>query len=184
MHGPTDAESHAAVIAVLRGKRIPLDAGSLKMLAFLLDDPSGCDAELTPDAFTVRFGWNYGPHSYFLWCAPGALSFLLEGTELPPTRRLTRQIGPGTLPQLGNSPPDRPYPARYVRIEALVGRTLIRVREHEAALDISIVEPPHDGPRFVAIPRECRHCGVVPDRYRVLGDRSLVCLACGRSQPA
>lgn len=139
MHWPTDAESHAAVIAVLRGERIPLDAGSLKMLTLLLDDPSGCDAELTPDAFTVRFGWNYGPHAYSLWCAPGTVSFLLDGTELPRTRRLTRQIGPGTLPELGNSGPKRPYPARYVRIEALVGRTVIRVRESEAALDTPIV---------------------------------------------
>ena len=72
----------------------------------MLEDPRGCDAEITPNDFTIQFGWNFGPHHYLLSTAPGIASYLLDRAE----------------------------------------------------------------PRFVELLHACRHCGVVPERYRVLLD--------------
>jgi hypothetical protein len=177
----TDAESYEAVISVLRGERLALDAAAMKMLRFMLDDPRGCDAEITPASFTVRYGWNYGPHSYYLWCAPGVVSFLLDGTSLPATRQLTRQLGPVTIARSVEFPAWS-FEARHVRIEALIARVVIRVRE-DATSFAELPEPPprNPSPRFAALAHACPHCGRVPEHYRALDDGGLVCLACGRS---
>lgn len=178
---PSNAESYDAVLGVLRGKRLAFDAATWKMLDFILNDSAGCDVEITPSSFTLAWSRNK-THSYYLWSAPGVVSFLLDGTEFPATRRLVRQLGPTTVPG-GERFPERTFEQRYVRIEALIARLVIRVRASEAALDAELPEIParDDAPRFA---HACPHCARVPERYRVLSDGGLVCLACGRSSAA
>ena len=181
---PTDAESFESVMAVLRGERIALDPGASKMLSFMLEDPRGCDAEITPSWFWIRFGRTFSPHRYVMQVAPAVVSFLLDGADFPATRRLTRRLEPTTIPAIGDRFPSWAFGARYVWIEALIARTVIRIRDTEAALADALPEiPPHLGPAFVVLDRTCPHCGRVPERYRVLSDGSHVCLLCGRSMP-
>lgn len=181
---PSDAESYEAVTSALRGASFALDPGSSKMLWYMLEDPRGCDAEITPSWFWIRYGRTFSPHRYVMQVAPAVVSFLLDGAGLPPTRRLTRRLGPATVPAFRDRYPSWAFGARYVLIEALIARTVIRIRDTEPALADGLPEiPPHLGPSFVVLDRTCPHCGLVPDRYRVLHDGSHVCLSCGRSMP-
>lgn len=180
---PTDRESYEAVLAVLRGGRAPFDAAASKMLCLMLEEPHGCDAEITPQWFWIRYGRTRSPHRYMMQVAPAVVSFLLDGEELPATRRFTRRLGPAIIPTRDRFPSWR-MGTRFVLIEALVGRTVIRARDTEAALASPIPELPLEtGPAFVVIDRACPHCGQVPERYRVLLDGSHVCHACGCSSP-
>jgi hypothetical protein len=179
---PTSAESYEAVLTVLRGERVPLDAAASKMLWLMLEDSNGCDAEITPSWFWIRFGRTHSPHRYLMQIAPAVVSFLLDGESFPATRRFTRRIGPAIVPTFRDYFPSWKIGTRFVLIEALIGRTVIRVRDLEAALASPIPElPPHLGPAFVVLDRACPHCGQVPERYRVLLDGSHVCQACGCS---
>jgi hypothetical protein len=170
-------------MAVLRGERVPFDAGASKMLSLMLEDPHGCDAEITPRWFWIRYGRSHSPHRYMMQAAPAVVSFLLDGETFPVTRRFTRRFGPAIVPACAPFPSWR-MGTRFVLIEALVGRTVIRARDTEAALATPIPElPPELGPAFVVLDRACPHCGRVPERYRVILGGSHVCQACGCSSP-
>ena len=74
-------------------------------------------------------------------------------------------------------------PALHVWMRGAPDRITIRVRNTVAALADPLPVPPPLVPTYLELTHPCRHCGQVPKRYRVLLDESLVCLACGRSQP-
>src|SRR5262245_38136457 len=173
-------ENYADVLAVLHGRRIPLDVATWQIASFMLVDRGGCDAEITRSAFTLS--WRRGElHAYARWCAPGVVSFLLQGATFPATRHLTRRLGPMTIPATVRYPMLQ-FDARYVRIASLDASVAIRVRDSEADLDheLAPVPPLPDPPTG----HRCPHCVQVPERYRVLSDGTLVCLACGRSSPS
>jgi hypothetical protein len=174
---PSDAQSYDLVLSVLRGKRVPLDPGSRKMLSLVVCDRAGCDLEITPSSFTVSWS-SERSHAYYLWCAPGLVSFLLDGMPMPPTPRLTRQLGPMTL-AASDRAPRLDVEERHLRIEALDERLSIRVRDSAATLDDELPAPPPLPEPPVG--HRCPHCNEIPERYRVLADRTIVCLACGRS---
>lgn len=134
----------------------------------------------------MRLGPLARPHPYLPDVTPGIVSFLLGGAELPATRVLTRQLGPATVPELRNRFPSWRFDARHVRIEALIGRTVIRIRSSSAGLDQPLPDPPvpDDTKRFVAADHPCPRCGKQPDRFRVLRDGGYVCILCGASSPA
>jgi hypothetical protein len=138
---PSDAESYEALVSVLRGRRVALDAGASKMLSFMLEDARGCDAEITPRAFTLRLGPGSRLHRYVLQVAPAVVSYLLDGVELPATRVLTRALGPAVVPALRDRFPSWRFGARHLRIEALIGRTVIRIRESPAGLAEALPGP-------------------------------------------
>ena len=182
MQERSSGDSYEAVQGALRGEGAPLDAATAKMLWYLLEHEAGCDAEITPRSFTVWYVGR-GASPYVLAVAPGVVGFLLEGEALPGPGHVIRPLGPGTIPAVAPLPP-QPFGTRYVRIDASTDRTVIRIRPDAAALADLGPEVPIEGPhRFVVGERACPHCGRVPDRYRVLGDDSLVCMACGASMP-
>jgi hypothetical protein len=68
-------------------------------------------------------------------------------------------------------------------------RVAILIRNQSPLDDLRRAPPPlpkpiDEAPRFIAGDDACPHCGSVPERYRVLSDRTVVCLVCGRSSQA
>lgn len=179
------AERYEAVRAALRGRRIPLGRTGSQMLWFMLHN--GCAAEITPSSFIVPDIISGRSDEYELSLAPGIVSFLLDGTRLPETGHVIRQIRLAA-PATGDGFPawdESNLGTRYVRIDDVPGRTVFRIRASEAALaDLGPEVPVVDPVRYLVLDRMCPYCGRVPERYRVLRDGSHVCLACGRSQPS
>jgi len=178
------AACYEAVRSALRGGRFSLDARGSQMLWFMVQ--SGCAAEITPSSFIVPYIISGRSDHYQLSLAPGIISFLLGGTGLPRTGHVIRQIhlvAPATRDGIPAWNESR-LGARYVRFDDIDGRTVFRIRASEAALaELGPEVPVVDPLRFLVLERTCLHCGRIPERYRVLRDDSLVCLACGRSMP-
>jgi hypothetical protein len=176
----TDDACFARVLAAFAGERYPLDAGASKVMNFMLHDCSGCDATITPHDFAINFGWNYGPHHYFMATAPAIASWLLDAVGVRGEREVRGRIAAARIPAI---PPFFAWelPALHVALVAGLTEVTIRVRDSEAALATPLPEPDRT-PKFATLAQPCAHCLQVPERYRVLGDGSLVCLACGRSQ--
>ena len=63
--------------------------------------------------------------------------------------------------------------------EAWTTRVMVRIRADEAALDDEL--PTVSDRKFARYAHACPQCHQVPERYRVLSDGGLVCLACGSS---
>lgn len=173
-----------AVLSASRGRRFPFDALGSQMLWFMVN---GCAAEITPSSFVVPYIISGRSDHYDLSLAPGIISFLLGGTALPETGHVIRQIQLVANRTFDGFPPwdESSLGARYVRIDDVGGRIVFRIRGSVAALaaigpEVPVVDPV----RFLVLERTCPHCGHIPERYRVLRDGSLVCLACGRSVPA
>lgn len=178
------AACYEAVRSALRGGRFSLDARGSQMLWFMVQ--SDCAAEITPSSFIVPYIISGRSDHYQLSLAPGIISFLLGGTGLPRTGHVIRQIhlvAPATRDGIPAWNESR-LGARYVRFDDVDGRTVFRIRASEAALaELGPEVPVVDPLRFLVLERTCLHCGRIPERYRVLRDDSLVCLACGRSMP-
>lgn len=177
----SDERCFTRALAAFAGERYRLDAGASKVMYFMCHDPSGCDAVITPSSFEINYGWNYGPHRYFLQTAPGIVSWLLIASGACGEREVRAPIGPTTIPTIDGYPGWQ-MPALHVAMLEGPAQIAIRVRDTIAGLADPLPSP-IVGPPFLELPHLCRHCGRVPERYRVLRDGSLVCLACGRSQP-
>ena len=197
MHSPSAFDR---VRAALAGERFPLDAGSTKLLFYMLERPDGCDAWLTPGRFVIQYGWHLAHHPWVeddaprvvSWlCASAPAGYLAAGTMpwwFPNPERVSEErfgYGPdGKMARLASEPvgPCWSYGARRVWFDATPERITLLVRD--ATVDPgpdawpAPIEPP---PAFLAGDHPCPHCGDVPDRYRRLSDGSLVCMACGRS---
>jgi hypothetical protein len=178
------AERYEAVRAALRGERIPLERRGSQMLWYMI--PYSCAAEITPSSFIVPYIISGRSDHYELSLAAGIVSSLLDGVGLPDTGhairriRLDAQLIRDGVPAWNESM----LGARYVRIDDVAGRTVIRIRASEADLaDLGPEVPVVDPQRFVVLDRTCPYCGRIPERYRVLRGGSHVCLACGRSVP-
>lgn len=179
---PSRAASYQDVLAALHGAPLPLTTGTSKMLRYMLGSERGCDAEITPTDLTVWY--DEGGSRYALRVAPGIVSFLRASADLSRSRHLQRQIGPAIFPEVGEFPAWG-FGSRHVRLDVTDDKILIRIRTSESELAALGPEVPIEGRhRFLVLERACPHCGQVPDRYRVLSDGSLVCLACSRSSSA
>jgi hypothetical protein len=181
----TDEPCFARVLAVLAGERFAFDESASKVMYFMLRDDRGCDAVISARGFEINFGWSYGPHHYVLSTAPPIVSWLLDAAGARGAREVRVAIGPTDLPSVKPCFSWR-APALHVAMVAGLDQVSIRVRDRVAALADPLPAPapaPH-APGLAEATQPCRHCGQVPDSYRVLRDRSFVCLACGRSQPA
>lgn len=179
---PSDLRSFGRVMATFAGERYPLDAGASKVMHFMCWDHSGCDAVITASTFEINFGWNYGPHRYFLRTAPGIVSWLVAASGTRGERELQFPIGPTEIGPTGGFSPWQ-MPALQVAMWAERDQLTIRMRDTVAALASPLPPPVPPHLQYRAVGQPCRHCGQTPDRYRVLRDGSFVCLACGRSQP-
>ena len=176
---PSSATSYQDVLAALHGEPLPFTPRTSKMLWFMLKREQGCDAEITTAGLTVWYG--EGGSRYSMPVAPGVVSFLRAGVDLSERRHLSQRMGPAIVPEVGGFPAWG-FGSRHVRLDVTDEKILIRIRTSESELSDLGPEVPIEGrPRFLILDRACPHCVQVPERYRVLSDGSLVCLACGRS---
>jgi hypothetical protein len=176
---PTPEQCFALALEAFAGRRFELGSGSGKMLRILLGGHD-LDASITPSGIRLSFGGR--THDYMPETAPAIVSWLLDAAGAQPdTREITASIGPAEMRTYGIWRLSR----LHVRLSATRELIAIRVRSAAEALDVPLPLPrPLPEPPYVVLPERCPHCGEVPERYRVLHDWSLVCLACGRSQPA
>ena len=167
---------------MLRGERIPLNAGATKTLHFILHGlAQGCDATITANQFAISYGPR-GPHSQYIHdLGPVVVSWLLDAAP-------GGKLAPGSLPWWGGMPGTWPYGSFGVWIKAEPECVTIRVRStaaHSGTDEPEPFPPPFVGPpEYLPGAHPCPHCAVVPDRYRKLSDGALVCMACGASSRA
>jgi hypothetical protein len=182
-----DRRSYEDVFKALNGTRFELDGGSSKVLRFMLEKPDGCDSDITPDGFDVRFGWHQARHRYFMRAAPPIVSQLIQfaGAKAP-TASVRAAIGPATIPSTGFSAWS--FGRRLLWIEATDGKVAINVRDDVLGASLErgfdpLPVPLDRAPRYLefSAPFPCPHCGLGSHRYRHLFDGPLVCEACGRS---
>lgn len=172
-----DASVFDQVQAILAGARVPREELSLKILHFMLEDPRGCDATVTPDRFRIQYGWHLSYHHYFLDIAPGVVSWLCAAAP-------DGYLAAGALPWWGGAPGAWSYGPRRVWFDASPARVVIMIRDATGTPAGARLPPPpsiEPPPEYLPGDHPCPHCGVVPERFRRLRDGSLVCFACGRS---
>lgn len=170
------------VQAALAGARLPLDAGSTKVLNFILRPSEGCDITITPDTFFIKYGWHLAHHRYKHDIAPRIVSWLCEAA---PTGHLVA----GALSwwfevtdERGRLESHWTYGPRRIWFDASPERVVIKVRDATVDPGAESIPPPIEPPiEYLVGAHPCPHCRVVPERYRKLRDGWLVCLACGRS---
>lgn len=168
-------DAFANALAAFRGERFELDEHGSQALWFAFETDAA-DLEVTPTHFHVRPARHH-EMSYPLAVAAGVLSFLLErfGTVGPRSIRTWIARTPIHVGRM----PAWTTPARHVLAEAWTSRVVVRVREHEADLDDEL--PTLSERKFLKLSHACPHCHITPERYRVLSDGGLVCVACGAS---
>jgi hypothetical protein len=158
--------------AALDGASVPLTSAGSKMLRFMLEDPSGCDAWLTRQRFVATYGWHPSHHRYFSEVAVEVVGFLCErlgarsgviaGSEI---------VVDGFIPWS--------HGARAVWIDVASDKITISIRE--ATSTRFPPRPLEQLIEYVDGRSPCPSCGDVPERYRRLRDGALVCLGCGAS---
>jgi hypothetical protein len=158
---------------------VKIDGGALKILSFMIRDPSGCDAWITPTSFVIQFGWNDAHHKYVPEIAPAILQWL---REMAPDGVLRGS----SLPYWGAAPGHWSYGNRFVWIDEQPERIVVMIRDagdhaERGERPLPFPAPIERPPEFIAGVHACPHCGVVPERYRKFSDGALACLACGAS---
>lgn len=142
-----DRQAFAQVNEVLAGRlHVPLEDGSSKVLYFMLHRLEGCDAIVSGDGFQVRFGWNPGPHPYFLNLAPACFSQLLlwAGTS-PPNDEVRAQL-PATQVSIGGFVPWS-FSARQFWLRREEKRVVLAIRAGDGAPDSPWPDPILPGSR-------------------------------------
>jgi len=144
---------------------------------FMVLGQNEADLEITPERFSIR-PWGFHDMDYPLEAAPGVISLLVAGEDAY-GRMVRKHVDRFEVPPVLG--PAFVGPGRYVHASAWQSRIEIRLRRHEEDLDAAV--PARDEKRYIPGRRVCPHCQVMPERYRVLFDDSLVCDACGASWP-
>ena len=147
-------------------------ASCSKMLWYMLEQPEGCDAWLTPERFVVQYGWNLAHHPYHREVGAEVLAWLRRHVA-----GARGELGAGAFPMIDQFKSWH-FTARSVWIADEPDRTVIQIREATTSALPALIEPP---PVYITGARPCPHCAAVPERYRVLRDGGHVCLACGAS---
>jgi hypothetical protein len=181
---PSLAEAFDDVLAALDGKRFARDAGVVKVLRLMLQDPAGCDATIDRARFSIRFGWHSGrQHTYFRDLAPGVVGQLLDWSGAPGTVRAWRgAIARQDVSDAGFDPWS--FTRRFLWVELTDTGVLLAVREAVGSLNahpVPLPEPDAPPLKFVALDLTCPHCSQRATRYRQLSCGGLVCGECGCS---
>jgi hypothetical protein len=165
--------------------RVPLDGGSSKLLRFMVHFEEGCDGILSDDGFQVRFGWNPGPHSYFLQLAPACMSQLLSWAGISDHHDEVSAWLPATQVPARSFIPWSFSPRQFwLRREET--RVLLAIRAGSEPSTLPWPDPilpwratsPTWRPLKPSV--NCPHCRRPVERARDLGD-ALVCPHCARS---
>ena len=162
---------------------VPLDDRATKILNFMLEPRTGCDAWITDETFEIQFGPDDRRHGYAPAIAPAILSWLHANAP-------AGQLPAGTLPHWGGRPGRWSYGPRCLWICEAPGVPTLMIRDAvggdgPADAPAPFPAPPRidTAPQLVAGAHPCPHCCAVPAHYRVLRDGGLICLACGASSP-
>jgi hypothetical protein len=173
------------VFEVLDGKRVPIRDGDVKVLCFVLKDPSGCDALVSRSHLEISYGWHPARHTYAPECAPPVLSELLAwGGVLGPVRRVRTILRPRDW--TGPAGMSWSSGRRFLWVDAEEGNVTFHVRDAMSGILEVPAETPRSvspDPRFVRFSGglECPQCHALAEEYRWLHAGGLICGACGRS---
>jgi hypothetical protein len=161
-----------------------------KVLHFMLHSSRGCDASISADGFLIRFGWNPGPHRYFLQIAPGIVSQLLRscGYREAPTG-ISAVLDLSSVPERRGFPP-WPHERRLLWLRVRPDEVFLSIRADDA-LHRQDAWPDPIPPLALALrtmltfpePVVCPHCLHLCEEARVSAGR-LICPRCARSFPA
>jgi hypothetical protein len=159
---PTSGEDKEGLFQEVRevfaGRRLPLTGGPSKVLRFMLDKATGCDATINREGFTIVFGEKLREQEYFMETAPGVISQLLTWAGVDGVQERVRAvIGPDSVP-----------PSEFVRWS--FGRRLLWIDVKPDGVTIHIRDGSNAGAQvleeapepFPSLPRTvpCPYCGM------------------------
>ncbi len=185
--GSKPAQDFARVNRILAGAtRQPLGAQVSKVLRFMLVSDLGADAEITPAAFVIRFGWHPSRHRYFTHIAPGVVSTLMEWADIRSVESAGSWLLEGrSVPAMPRWPRAWDFGARWAWFVPSSSSLTIHVRaESEQGMATPLPKPIRAKRHVAHLPESlaCPHCAVDSREYRFLTSaEAFVCGSCGRS---